>query len=573
MNLKTIRKTLAFAITLVMLVVLALPAMAVDGQNKLKIKSKTAGHTFQAYQVFDGDYFEGVLSNVTWGDGVQGSALLTALKADNTLKTHFAACQDAADVAAVLSAKSSPFTDNSELLDQLANVVAQHLTTTKYVSGEPTGQAPALVYEIANLKDGYYFVNEADMSDTTGNAYTKFMLQVVGETEVDAKADVPSIDKKITETSGDTAYGDAAIGDVVNFKLTSAVPNMDGYEKYFFVVHDTLSTGLTFNNNVTISIGDKPLTNNTDYTVKTENQQITIVFNNFIQYKNDEDTPAGTPIAIQYSATVNKDAVVGIAGNPNDVYLTYSNNPNVAVTGTDEPAKGDPVGETPHHKTYTYVTSLEIHKQDPDDNPLAGAQFKLSGTALNKVLVYKDKFTEAEDGTYWKLLDGTYTTTEPTPDTKDKYADTEKKYKHETVTEEVTASGTSAAKEITGWVDNSGVLRINGLKAGTYTLTELTAPNGYNLLEQPIEFTVNWTAPQNPAASTDCTWTVSGNSGATVQDGIIKLTVENQKGATLPETGGIGTTIFYVLGGVLVVVAGVLLVAKKRMANKKDKSV
>lgn len=557
---KAIKKWTTMALALIMMFALALPAGAASDNNTLTITSKTSGHTFQAYQVFDGDYYEGVLSNVTWGDGVDGAALLAALKADGNLGTHFTNCTTATDVAEVLSGEGSPFTDNSELLDDLADVVSNHLTASHTDSGAPSGQAPNFTYTITGLKDGYYFVNEADMSNANNNAYTKFMLQVVGDTTVAAKADVPTIDKSFAEGGN---QGDASIGDEINFKLTSKVPNMDGYDKYFFVVHDTLSTGLSFKEgSVAVKVGTETLTPNDDFTVTHRNQTLKIVLNDFIQYKESQPN---ANIEITYTATLNENAVVGVEDNPNDVYLVYSNNPNVVYNGDNEPSGDDPVGETPHDRTYTYVTGLELKKVDADGNALTGAQFQLSGTTLNTVLVYKDQFTLDDEGTYWKLKDGTYTTTAPSGND-ELYESTTDKYTRERVKDTVQNAGTTNA---TGTVGDDGILRFDGLSAGTYTITEMVAPDGYNLLDEPIQITISWSAPSTEGG--DCTWTVSGVQGATVQNGIITMTIENDKGSTLPETGGIGTTIFYVVGGILVVGAGVLLVAKKRMNADNEK--
>ena len=595
MELKIIKKMLAMAIALWMMAVLALPATADNNTNTLTIKSKTTGHTFQAYQIFQGTYSEGSLLDVDWGDGVNDSdGLLQDLKSKNfggsepgAEAFYFQDCSSAAQVADVICETGSPFQDDSELLDQLADVLAQHLTkddakihsSVDAVSNTDTDQETfPYVYSISGLADGYYFVRESAMTGGTADkAYTKFMLQLADNTTVKAKADAPTIDKTIVGDP-DSLYSNAAMGDTVDFKLTSAVPAMDGYEKYFFVVHDTLADGLTFNQDVVVKVGNTVLkapgegVTDAEYSVTLQGQQIEIVFKDFIQYKNQ----AAAPIEVTYSATVNQEAVIGNAGNPNEVYLTYSNNPNVTVTGDpddpDKPGALDLVGETTHKKTFTYVTGLKLTKEDPEGNPLTGAQFSLSGSSLNKVLVYEELFKEAADGTYWKLKDGTYTTTAPTNDTKDLYENTAKKYKREQVKSEETVPSSGQTKSITASVDQDGILQIDGLGAGTYTLTETKAPNGYNLLEEPIEFTLNWQAPDQ-SGSTACTWTVqqNGNGVSVDQNGILTLTVKNEKGITLPRTGGIGTTIFYIIGTVLVVGAGVLWLIKRYRNSKKGK--
>lgn len=576
---KAMKRTFAMLIALIMVWTMYVPVFAANDDNTLTINSKTAGHTYQAYQVFDGDYYEGILSNVKWGTGVNGDELLAALEADDTLKSYFAYAENAADIAEVLSAEDSEFTDNSELIDAFADVVAEHLAGTPVQSGDAVESGGNYVYTIGNLADGYYFVKEAAMADDENNSYTKFMLQVVGDTTVNAKADVPPIDKKIDGandtdpgTTDDTEENNASIGDTIPFKVTSKVPNMDGYEKYYFVVTDTFSNGLTFNGDIAISIDknrdntmgeDEKLTADTDYTVETAGQTVTIIFKNFIQYKNI----TGADILITYSATLNDNAVIGTGGNENSVDLTYSNNPNVSDDGTpgnpDKPDSDSPVGETPDETTYTYATGVELTKVDPDRNRLEGAEFQISGTRVNKVVVYRDVYTESANGEYWKLKDGTYTTEAPDTGNADDYDSVDTKYALEEEREVVESEDEVAA---VGYVGSDGILRFDGLAAGKYEITELTAPDGYNLLDGPITINIGWTAPAAPGG--DCTWTVTGGNAQVNDSGIITITVENEKGSTLPETGGVGTVIFYVVGAGLMLGAAVLLVVKKRTSEK-----
>lgn len=421
---------------------------------------------------------------------------------------------------------------------------------------------------ISNLPLGYYVVEDAGsatpisalMLDTT-TPYIKLTI----------KADVPSIDKNIdgdkdsdTDNSGMVKYNNAAVGDKVPYVVTSKVPDMTGYEKYYFVVSDTMSKGLTFNNDVAITIGSDTLTEDTDYTVTaTTNDDgttaVEIVFKNFVQYQENK----GEDITITYSATVNENAVIGVAGNNNEVKLTYSNNPNETDNNeTDKPTSGSPVSETPEAVTRTYVTAVQLTKVDGQSNRLTDAEFQITGTKLNTVLVRTDVYTEDESGDYWKLKDGSYTTDDPSGlDDKNAYESTTTKYTKTVETKTITKT---ESVNYTGTVGADGVLRFEGLAAGDYTITEIKAPAGYNLLKGSIDITITWTAPEAPA--TDCTWEVTG-SGAAVDGGIVKLSVENQAGSELPTTGGMGTTIFYILGSVLVLAAVVLLVTRKRMSR------
>ena len=562
---KAMKKTFALLMSLVLILAMAIPAMAAGTGNQLTITSKTSGHTYEAYQVFQGDYHEGVLSNVEWGSNVKGNALLTDLKADAKLGTYFKDCTDAQGVVDALTGGS--FENNSENLDAFADVVAKHLDGTPKTSGAPSGSTGAYTYTITGLDDGYYFVKDKDASLAGADAaYTKFMLQVVGNTTVAAKADTPTIDKVIDgekdtddSTTGDVEANTANIGDKVPFKVSSKVPNMDGYEKYYFIVTDTLSEGLTFNDDVAVFVGDKTLTKGTDYTVEIDGQTVTIVLKNFIQYKGQ----TGAEILITYSATLNEKANIGTDGNKNSVDLTYSNNPNVSDSGDpdnpDKPGPDSPTGVTPDADTYTYATGVKLTKVNADSEKLTGAKFQISGEKLNIVLINEKIYRESENGTYYRLKDGTYTTTAPTEDTKDSYDSTEVKYEKVTVVNKDTVKEKITTE---GYVNSDGVLIFEGLGSGKYTITELVAPDGYNLLKEPIEITIGWKAPEN--LGEDCTWTVSGGN-ATVNNGMIELNVQNQKGAQLPSTGGIGTTVFYAVGGVLVIGAAVLLVARKRM--------
>ena len=381
------------------------------------------------------------------------------------------------------------------------------------------------------------------------------------------------MDKKIVEGNSDVSANDASIGDSVNYKITSRVPNMKGYTKYFFVMEDTLSKGLTYNKDMVITIGAKALVKDTDYTLTvTENADGTtsleIVFKNFIQYKGQTNAA----ITLTYSATLNQDAVLDpTTGNPNTVKLIYSNNPNQEGEGTfenpDKPKPGTPVGETPTVETKTYVTGLKLTKVDgkAPGKTLTGAKFEIKGTGMKVVLINKTMYKASANGTYYMLKDGTYTETAPVTDKNadgynaDLYDDVNKKYEKVTVVDKTTDPTEINA---TSYVDENGVLTFEGLGEGTYTITELVAPNGYNLLKDPVTITITANATLE-----GCTWTVkNGETGLPAgADHLFAFNVENNSGTELPSTGGTGTTIFYILGSLLVVVAGVVLVTRKRM--------
>ena len=556
---KHAKRIASVLLALVMAMALMVPALAANtNSHTITIDYEKPGHTYTAYQIFKGDIANGKLTNIEWGSGVDGAAVLTAL---NTLASY-KDCKDAKDVADVLAG----FEDNSEELDAFAEVVGAHLATPSGSSKET--KSP---YTINVTGDGYYLVKDTG-TIAEGDAATKYVLEVVKDVTVEAKADAPGLDKKIDpdyDTDGDEVeYNNAAVGDEVPFKLTSRVPDMDGYAKYFFIVNDTMSKGLAFKNDVAITIGTTKLEKDTDYTVTTgksgTDTTIEIVFKNFIQWKGQ----AGAPIVITYSATVTDEAEIGTAGNPNKAVLTYSNNPNITDNGSqDNPDKPtQPTGKTPESKTITYVTGVELLKVNQQKETLAGAEFEITGTKLNKVIVTGQKYVVDENGTFYLLKDGTYTDEAPNGNEEHDaaYADKSTKYMLKTVAETVTKAENV---KITATTDSKGILKFAGLSEGEYVITEIKAPSGYNILETPINVEITWVAPVAP--SENCQWEVESNGAAVVENGIIKLTVENRSGATLPSTGGMGTTLFYVLGSILVLGAVILLVTKKRMSGEK----
>lgn len=482
---------------------------------------------------------------------------------------------------------------------------------------------------ISDLPLGYYVVEDVG----TETPISALILDTTNpDVAVEIKADKPHVDKKIVEDPDPetdepvyVSYSDASVGDSVDYQVTTSVPDMSGYQKYYFMITDTLSKGLTFNDDVEIRIGEDEncyLTRayrktrddgtaeyyrnyvkneNTGewhyvdqfsedelghlYTVETvENDLgetiIKIIFVNFIQYKyeyNGEIASGfrpGTSITVNYSATVNQDAVIGEKGNPNAVKLTYSNNPNKEDQGQpgnpDEPGGDSPTGDTPESKTWTYVTDLKVLKVDQDKKKLTGAKFRISGKSKNVVIINKEIYEEDEEGTYYRLKDGTYTETVPVTggsesDNSRLYDDVNVKYSKVTVIDQNTSNENIAAE---GYVDGNGVLHFEGLAEGTYTITEIKAPAGYNLLKEPITVIIEFKAPGNPAASTECTWIYTGTDEV---DGtnINQITVTNQAGNELPSTGGMGTRVFYVLGFILVAGAAVLLITKRRMSAEK----
>lgn len=559
----------------------------------------TVSHTYTAYPIILGTKnADGTLTELSWAGTVNPTALISALTTNATaLGITIPATPTVDDIAEVLAAITDA--DKVEKLAKILNTDAIRGTTGTSLVKNGNNYS-------ATVNDGWYLVVDgtslaASTASTSTQVRSANLLQIVGDITIDAKHSLPTLEKKIMEDrDSDNALEEydtntAAIGDIITYHIKTKVPDTTGYNKYFFIVEDTLSTGLTYNeNSINIKVYDKDdsslkatltkdadndytnyATDGADYYVLTSGTpNLKIVFEDVIN--NFAAFDAGDDIVIEYTATLNENAsIVPNVGNPNTAKLKYSNDPNVDYTGTpgstpDEPGGSEVVGETPNDKVNTYTTAIKIKKVDQDNNPLAGAEFTLEGVKLNKVeTVTGSTFTKDNtNGTYWKLKNGSYTTTDPaglTTEQQDKYDSTTDKYVKTTASvTELTATGDP--KSITAIVDGDGYLTFTGLNAGLYTLKESNAPSGYNKAED-ITFTIGTSA----ITENSVTWTNDNAAFGTMDsDNMFPTTITNRKGSILPTTGGIGTKLFYIIGGMLVAGSVVLLVTKKRMSAKED---
>ena len=512
---KHIKKLASLLLALVMALSLAVTAFADEPTTySITINNSAEGHTYEAYQIFTGDLATNeagnkVLSNIVWGSGVSEAgqtALGDAAAKAETLKTE-------ADAKA------------------FAKAVAPYLTTAAGSANTVTDGK----YVISGLAAGYYLVKDQDGSLTgDADAYTEYIIKVVSDTTATPKSSVPTVEKKVKDTNDSTGVtsdwqdsADYDIGDSIPFQLKATLANnVSSYTTYKVVFHDTLSKGLTYNNDAKVYI-DGTETNGFTVTATVNADGTTTLT---VSCDDVKALGAGNSsvITVEYTAKLNENAVLGSAGNPNEVYLEYSNNPNKSEEGNNE------TGETPKDVVIVFTYKTIINKVDSENKPLTGAAFKLE-----------------------KLIKG-----------KDGAADTWTTVKKFTVDETTTS------------------FTFSGLDDGQYKLTETKTPAGYNTID-PIYFVIEATHDVTADAPTLKTLNAyltdaNGNKQTEMKDGesvnidlgtvdltagSITTTVVNKSGAQLPETGGIGTTIFYVLGGVLVLAAVVLLVTKKRMGN------
>lgn len=470
-------------------------------------------HDYDAYQVFKGTQpkADPALGDIDWGSGVDGDALLADLKSSETFGGLYEDCLTARDVANVLSR----YEDKSPEAQAFANAAAGHLTEVK----TPIDSGMTEV----SLDAGYWLLVDTSNVDGKHDAKNPALLQVTGKENVSIskKYEVPSVEKSIIEGDADVKVSDASIGDEIMFKLTATMPStFEGYESYKVVFHDTLSAGLAFKNGtVKVMLGDKDVTG--AFKVSNESSSLTVACDNVLA--EEVGASAGSSIVVTYKATLNSNAELGNPGNPNTVYLEYSNDPNWNGSGSE------PTGKTPENKVVVFTYELDVTKVDGSNSntKLEGAEFVL----------YRGQSSNLE---YAKVTGGK-------------------------------VSGWTSSKDEASTLtsDSDGLFKIAGLDAGAYYLKETKAPAGYNLVEEPIEFVIEAELSNDKLVLTKLTIAV----GSIVEDGdcdtgVVSMTVKNNKGPVLPETGGIGTTLFYAVGGLLVVGAVALLIIRRRAGSE-----
>lgn len=535
-------KRLASLVLAVMLtLVMSIPAFAATDYS-ITVNNSVEGYTYVAYQIFTGEYDDssGILSNIEWGDGVDSASLLTALQSassdsDSVLYGLFSTITDsssAEDVAEILA--SSSFTNNSA-----TTVAFSELVETCIISGtgaelEYNGSA----YVLSDIEAGYYLVlNTAvpDDTDDTDAVYSRYMLRVAGAATVNPKSGVPTSSKTVDDTNESTGTSttggttaDYAIGDDVPFTLTAEVPSYFGdYDTYTMIFHDTLSDGLSFNSSsvvVTVAGTIIPATvevngsTHTNYTVETDpgdgcSFHVTVIdlYALYDSSGNSVSVSSGDKVIVTYTATLTTDAGYE---ETNTMYLEYSNNPYDSSS----------TGKTPEEIVTVLDYTLVITKTaNNTSTALTGATFTL----------YKYDY---DTGAYVEVE---------------------------------TIAGT-----------DTNVFTFSGLDEGQYKLVETVTPAGYNTMDDlyfKVEATHSEDAYGNVTVSLNVYQTDENGTGVSSQTqtfsvsnstGTISATVINESGSSLPVTGGIGTTIFYIVGGVLVCGAVILLVSRRRMGAK-----
>ena len=536
---KVIKKLLAALLAVAMVCAMAIPAFAENSEGDVD-----SHHTYSAFQIFKGDV-EGnnikdfKISNVDWGSNIINNSddFLNKLREADHIGPLFTNAKSAQEVLAVIS----QWHDSDDYSIAFARFVCHYLYSN---DANPTYvvRAGSNALTIPEAKAGYYlFVDTTDFSkDDSYHSYNSFLLMVTKgnwNVPITPKAEKPTVEKKVydnpdgTSTGGFGSSADHAINEKFQFQLTATLPDStnrayDYYDKYSVIFHDTLSDGITYDkddelDSVVIKSNGNTynITDSSKYTIDTtdlESQNSFVVNIDVKACAKDAgfDLNDGATITVTYTAHLNDKAYVNTAGgstsNINKVYLTYSNNPK------DESSIGKTPESTPVY-VYTYQLNNTKH-QDSETGPvLQGAGFRLYSdeacTDQSEVQLYQ------KDGFYYPIKD---------------------------VLGKEAVEMKSAA---------NGTFNVKGLDAGTYYLKEITPPDGYSACKV-IPVTIKADHSRNDQVNLE---------GSNLTNDIVNI---KAGGITLPSTGGIGTTIFYVVGGGLMVAAIVLLVTKKRMENK-----
>lgn len=528
---KVIKKLLAALLAVAMVCAMAIPAFAENSEGDVD-----SHHTYSAFQIFKGDV-EGnnikdfKISNVDWGSNIitNSEDFLAQLKAAERIGGQFEGATTAQDVLKVISRWHDSDDDSIAFARFVCHYLYSNDANPTYVV-----RAGSNALTIPEAKAGYYlFVDTTDFSkDDSYHSYNSFLLMVTKgnwNVPITPKAEKPTVEKKVydnpdgTSTGGFGSSADHAINEKFQFQLTATLPDStnrayDYYDKYSVIFHDTLSEGITYDGPYSVVIESNDITytitDPSKYTINTDK----LDSQNYFEVEIPDvktcvaglDLNNGATIKVTYTAHLNEKASVNTAGggtsNINKVYLTYSNNPQ------DESSIGKTPESTPVY-VYTYQLNNTKRQNTVDGPALAGAGFKLYSDAEcnNEVGLYQ------EGEFYYPIKD---------------------------------ATGKKAVEMISG---ENGQFNVKGLDAGTYYLKETITPAGYDTCGvTPVTIKADH----------------SGNDHVNLEGS--NLTIVNKKagGITLPSTGGIGTTIFYVVGGGLMVAAIVLLVTKKRMENK-----
>lgn len=509
---------------------IAMPVFAIETVYSIQVKNNASvtgttinGNKYEAYKLFDVTY--GKNPDGTTPNGAYAYTVAPEFK-DFIYQKHQG--QDLVDYVATLK-------DHGTELNQFAKEALEYIK----IHGIKAAGTAIAEGETANIpvqEPGYYLIAGTATAPDQQTMTAACALDTTNPVaNIEVKTEAPKIDKVILQADSavsETGEGNGTavnVGDSVTFQLTSKVPNMTGYTTYAYEVHDTMTDGLTFQNNIKVTIGNKELVQGNDYTIEIPEAtgETFVVKMDLKGLEQSGKAMAGEKIQITYSALLNEKALRK-EHETNQVHLEYSNNPY------DDSTKG----KTPEETVYVYNFDIIIDKyvEEQKTEKLAGAQFVLYRISKNSKKEYY-KWNEADQKTEW------------------------------------VTDFQQATKKIT---DRKGKIAFTGLDTGEYYLEETKAPDGYNKLASPIK--INITAEYQPDGTIkEVVYTVDGDPLVVIPDGCThigqRVGVANSTGKELPSTGGMGTTIFYTIGTILMSAAIILMIRKKKLIvwRKNDK--
>lgn len=532
---KTMTKRIAsMALAVMMAVVMlasAVPtkAFAADPTGTLVINSKSAefdGKTVTAWKMFDAtvgaNNAVGYQLTKEWGpffksanlSGFQGDALSGAALSQAAYEYVDKLGDNDSEAVIAFAKKAAAWAKDTK----------NSVTVAKTATAGPNQDSTAYEAKLEGLSYGYYVVSPQDGSTGNDNRGTTAMLVNVERATIEAqlKSEYPTVDKTVADNDQNTG-SDAQIGDTLKFTLTSKVPDLGEYGHFNFRFVDTLSKGLTLDiNSIKVKIGNKDLALSTDslatgqYTVATETvadpqgaTKLTITLKDLVKLVQDNgftDVSAGDSITVTYSAVLNKDAAVG---NDPD-----GDNTNSAKVEWGTKSDTDYDGSSKEDKTHTYTFDFKIKKTDdaqPTANPLADAEFQIKKSGVEEPM----GLVVVSEGSESAPL---------------------------VVRPAISPEDDNAKTEVV--TPKSGLITFQGFDAGTYKLVETKAPDGYNKLKDEIEVVI--TSNYNDQDGILKSYEVTFDTAKPGEGGI--FVIQNNKGALLPETGGMGTILFTLVG-------------------------